>query len=80
MSNLAELYCPNLLELLATCCAIEVVCLLDSHATHSFVHPCVECSTSVAISKGAEFTIMVANGNQVVCDVVIETGLVFMAR
>ena len=79
MSNVAELYCPNLLELLATCCAIEVICLLDSRATHSFVHPYVECSMSVAMSKGAEFTVMVANGNQVLCDVVFETGLGFMA-
>ena len=41
MSNLASSECHNLLELKATYCGVEVSCMLDSGAMHSFVHPCV---------------------------------------
>ena len=39
MSNLASSECPNLLELKATYRGVEVLCMLDSGATHGFVHP-----------------------------------------
>ena len=39
MSNLALSECPNLLELKAICRVVEVSCMLDSGAMHSFVHP-----------------------------------------
>ena len=68
------------MELKATCCGVGVTCLLDSGATHSFVHPRVVSAMSVATSKGVKLTVTVANGNQVVCDDVVETGLVFTAQ
>ena len=44
------------------------------------MHPRVVSAASVATSKGVKLTVMVANGNQVVCDDVVETGLVFTAQ
>ena len=52
MSNLASSECPNLLELKAICRGVEILCMLDSGAMHSFVHPHVVEKTSVATSKG----------------------------
>ena len=78
MSNLA--LCSSLLELLATYRGVKVICLLDSGATHSFMHPHVVSLTSVAMSKGAKLIVKVANGSQVVCNNAVETGLVFTAQ
>ena len=62
MSNLASKKCPSLLELSADVRGVKVRCMLDSGATHSFVHPSVVSSTSAPTSKGALLTVTVANG------------------
>ena len=80
MSNLASSECPNLLELKATCRGVEVSCMLDSGATHSFVHPHVVEKTSAATSKGQKLTVTVANGSTSLSDDVLEVGLVFTAQ
>ena len=80
MSNLASSECPNLLELKATCCGVEVSCMLDSGATHSFVHPRVVEKTSAATSKGQKLTVTVANGSTSLSDDVLEVGLVFTVQ
>ena len=80
MSNLALSECPNLLELKATCHGVEVSCMLDSGATHSFVHPRVVKKTSAATSKGQKLTVTIANGSTVMSDDVLEVGLVFIAQ
>ena len=80
MSNLASSECPNLLELKATCRGVEVSCMLDSGATHSFVHPRVVEKTSAATSKGQKLTVTVANGSTSLSDDVLEVGLVFTAQ
>ena len=59
MSNLASSEYPNLLELKATCRGVEVSCMLDSGAMHSFVHPRVVEWISTTLSKGAKLTVMV---------------------
>ena len=80
MSNLASSECPNLLELKATCRGVEVSCMLDSGATHSFVHPRVVEKTSEATSKGQKLTVTVVNGSTSLSDDVLEVGLVFTAQ
>ena len=80
MSNLASSECPNLLELKATCRGVEVSCMLDSGATHSFVHPRVVEKTSAAMSKGQKLTVTIANGSTLLSDDVLEVGLVFTAQ
>ena len=80
MSNLASSECPNLLELKATCRRVEVLCMLDSGATHSFVHPRVVEKTSAATSKGQKLTVTIANGSTLLSDDVLEVGLVFTAQ
>ena len=80
MSNLASSECPNLLELKATCRGVEVSCMLDSGAAHSFVHPCVVEKMSAAMSKGQKLTVTVANGSTSLSDDVLEVGLVFTAQ
>ena len=54
--------------------------MLDSGATHSFVHPSVVSSTSATTSKGVLLTVTVANGKQIVCNDVTEVDLVFSAQ
>ena len=80
MSNLASSECPNLLEIKATCHGVEVSCILDSGATHSFVHPRVVIKTSTAMSKGQKLTVTVANGSTSISDDVLEVGLMFKAQ
>ena len=80
MSNLASSECPNLLELKATCRGVEVSCMLDSGAMHSFVHPHVVEKMSAATSKGQKLTVTIANGSTLLSDDVLEVGLVFTAQ
>ena len=54
--------------------------MLDSSATHSFVHPRVVKPMNVKPSQGAVLTVTVANGNQVLCCDVIELDLIFLAE
>ena len=54
--------------------------MLDSGATHSFVHPRVVEQTSAATSKGQKLTVTVANGSTSISDDVLEVGLVFTAQ
>ena len=56
------------------------MCLLKRGATHSFLRPCVVSLVFAATSKGANFTIIVVNGNKTVCDNDVKTGLVFMVQ
>ena len=56
---------------------MKVRCMLDSRATHSFVHPSVLCSMSATMSKGALLTVTVANGNKVEGSKVTELELLF---
>ena len=46
---------------------VSVKCMLDSSATHSFVHPRIVQSMEVQPSEGAVFTVTVANGTKVLC-------------
>ena len=80
MSNIALSDCPNLLKLWATCCGIEVSCMLDSRAMHGFVKPHVVQWTSVATSKGAKLTVTIINGRMFLSDDVLEVGLVFTVQ
>ena len=80
MSNLASSKYPNLLELQAYCCGVEVSCMLDSGATQSFVHTHVVEQMSSATSKGAKLTVTIANGSTLISDDMLEVGLVFTAQ
>ena len=80
MSNLALSECPNLLELKATYRGVEVSCMLDSGATHSFVHPRVVEKTSAATSKWQKLTVTIVNGSTSMYDDVLEVGLVFTVQ
>ena len=51
--------------------------MLDSGATHSFVHPNVVSLMSAMMLKGALLTITVAYGNEVECCEIAELDLVF---
>ena len=50
--------------------------MLNSGATHSFVHPSVVCLMSATMSKGALLTVTVANENKVECSEVTELELI----
>ena len=54
--------------------------MLDSGAMHSFVHPRVVKSMGVEPLQGAELTVTMANGNQVLCCDVVELDLTFSAE
>ena len=54
-----------------------VNCMLDSGATHSFVHPRVVQTTEAQPSEGAALTVAVANGTKVLCHVVRMLELTF---
>ena len=51
--------------------------MLDSGATHSFVHPCIVQSTEAQPSEGAAVTVTVANGTKVLCKAVRTLDLQF---
>ena len=42
-------------------------CMLDSGATHSFVHPRIVQMTEAQPSEGAVLTVTVANGSKLLC-------------
>ena len=44
-----------------------VNCMLDSSATHSFVHPRIVQMTEVQPSEGAVLTVIVANDSKALC-------------
>ena len=51
--------------------------MLDSRATHSFVHPHIVQSTVAQPSKGAVLTVTVANGSKLLCHDVCMLDLTF---
>ena len=59
---------------------MSVNCMLDSGATHSFVHPRIVQMTKAQPSEGAVLTITVANGSKELCKDVRILDLTFMAE
>ena len=59
---------------------MSVNCMLDSGATHSFVHPCIVQTTEAQLSEGAVLTVTVANGSKALCRDVRLLKLMFMAE
>ena len=57
-----------------------VNCMLDSGATHSFVHPRIVQMTEAQLSEGAVLTVTVANGTKVLCNDVRTLELTFTAE
>ena len=57
-----------------------VQCMLDSGATHSFVHPTTVQSTEAQPSKGAVLILTVSNGSNVLYSDVHELDLMFTAE
>ena len=58
----------------------SVNCMLDSSATHSFVHPRIVQTAEVQPSEGAVLTVTVANGSKVLCKDVHLLDLTFKAE
>ena len=56
---------------------MSVKYMLDSGATHSFVHPRIVQSTEAQPSEGAVLTVTVANGSKVLCNDVHALDLTF---
>ena len=59
---------------------MSVNCMLDSGATHSFVHPRIVQTTEAQPSEGAVLTVTVANGTKVLCNDVCALNLTFTAE
>ena len=59
---------------------MSVKFMLDSGATHSFVHPRIVQSTEVQPSEGAVLTVTVGNGTKVLCKDVRTLDLRFTAE
>ena len=57
-----------------------VNCMLDSGATHSFVHPFIVQMMEAQPSEGAVLTVTVANGTKVLCNNVHMLNLTFTAE
>ena len=57
-----------------------VNCMLDSGATHSFVHPRIVQAMEAQPSEGAVLTVTVANGSKVLCNDVPALNLMFTAE
>ena len=57
-----------------------VNCMLDSGATHSFVHPHIVQSMEAQPSEGAVLTVTVANGTKLLCNDVLTWDLTFTAE
>ena len=51
--------------------------MLDSGATHSFVHPCIVQTMEAQPSEGALLTVTVANGSRLLCNDVDTLDLLF---
>ena len=56
---------------------VSVNCMLDSGATHSFVHPRIVQTMEVQLSEGAVLTVTMANGSKVLSDDVHTLDLMF---
>ena len=54
-----------------------VNCMLDSGATHSFVHPRIVQTTEAQPLEGAVLTVTVENGSKVLCNDVRMLNLMF---
>ena len=54
--------------------------MLDSGATHSFVHPRIVQTTEAQPSEGAVLTVAVANSSKALCNDVRMLDLTFMAE
>ena len=54
--------------------------MLDSGATHSFVHPRIVQSMEAQLSEGAVLTVTVVNGSKVLCNDVRLLKLTFTAE
>ena len=80
MSDLTSPNCPNLLKLVAVSNGVSVNCMLDSGATHSFVHPRIVQRTEAQPSEGAVLTVTVANGSKLLCNDVRSLDLTFMVE
>ena len=80
LSDLTLPNCPNLLQLVAMSNGVSVNCMLDSGATHSFVHPRLVQTTEAQPSEGAVLTVTVANGTKVLCNDVRVLNLTFTAE
>ena len=59
---------------------VSVKCMLNSSATHSFVHPHIVQSMEAQPSEGAVLTVIVANGTKVLCNNVCMLDLQFTAE
>ena len=59
---------------------LSVKCMLDSGATHSFVHLRIVQSTEVQPSEGTVLTVTVASGSKVLHNDVRELDLMFTAE
>ena len=59
---------------------MPVNCMLDSGATHSFVHPRIVQMTAAQPSEGDVLTVTVANGSKALCKVVHLLDLTFTAE
>ena len=57
-----------------------VNCMLDSSATHSFVHPRIVQTTEPQPSEGAVLIVTVSHGTKVLCNDVCLLDLTFMAE
>ena len=55
-------------------------CMLDSGATHSFVHPCIVQMTEAPPSEGAVLLVTVANGSKLLCNDVRTLDLKFTVK
>ena len=59
---------------------MSVNCMLDSGATHSFVHPRIVQTTEAQPSEGAVLTVTVENGTKVLFNDVRALNLTFTAE
>ena len=59
---------------------MSVNCMLDSGATHNFVHPRIVQTMEAQPSEGAVLTVTVANGTKVLCSDVRTLNLMFTAE
>ena len=60
--------------------SVSVNCMLDSGATHSFVHPRIVQTTEAQQSEGAVLTVTVANGSKLLRNDVRSLNLTFAAE
>ena len=80
LSDLTSPNYPSLLYLVTVSTGVSVYCMLDSGATHSFVHPRIVQPTEAQPSEGAVLTVTVANGSKVLCNDVRLLEMMFTAE